>query len=72
MSEQDERRGVTDEEIANAMQVTSMPDETRSHGNQDETEQVVGSEGEIRRVEPESPAAMLPESAADDAEDREG
>jgi hypothetical protein len=54
MSEQDENRGVTEEEIANAMQVTSMPDETRSHGNQDETEQVVGAEGEIRPVDPDA------------------
>lgn len=58
MSEQDQkdqpeesgRHGVTQDEINSAMAVYAMPDETRLHGDQDETEQIMDGTGETRTL----------------------
>ncbi|SDQ18701.1 hypothetical protein [Quadrisphaera sp. DSM 44207] len=57
MSEQDEHRGVTEEEIMRAMSVNSVPDEVRTHTTfRDETDQVMGMEGELQpAVDPHAP-----------------
>ncbi|MBB5787910.1 hypothetical protein [Jiangella mangrovi] len=46
-------RHTTQEERDRAMAVHSVDDETRVHGDADETERVVGANGDLRVPEPE-------------------
>lgn len=47
----DPERPVTEADIASAMAVDAMPDETRTHGHADETDQTITSAGEVAEVE---------------------
>lgn len=46
-------RHTTQEERDRAMAVHSVDDETRVHGDADETEQVMGADGDLRLPSPE-------------------
>lgn len=46
-------RHTTQEERDRAMAVHSVDDETRVHGDADETEQVMGADGDLRAPSPE-------------------
>lgn len=45
------RPGVSEADVENAMAVHSVPDETRLHGDPDETAQVMGGDGVTRPVD---------------------
>lgn len=62
-------RHTTQEERDRAMAVHSVDDETRVHGEPDETERVMGADGELRVLDPEDAGegAIVPETGDDTA-----
>ncbi len=54
-------RPVTDAEISSAMAVDALPDQVRTHGFNDETDQTVTSAGELAAVEGDHLAATRDE-----------
>ncbi|TDD67377.1 hypothetical protein E1262_19045 [Jiangella aurantiaca] len=57
----------TQEERDRAMAVHSVDDETRVHGEPDETEQVMGADGDLRVPDPEDAGegVIVPETDGD-------